>query len=221
MNDAFYGSESAHSRIALIRHIVEIVAIVAAGIWAFYTFIYEERIKPAHEPLASVETVTMDREGRIRNLDIIRVKIAIRNVGKTEFDSVAANLEVFGYRYGHVVPSANITHDSYHAADVAPAKQKHLVFSVVQLYDAAINGQRDLHNIVDPGSETGHAYLIAIPHGRYDLLHAKFQYLPFKTPVPRHFAVNVTRLTGGGFNVTEKSGSVLEDNVESELALTQ
>lgn len=205
----------------MIRHIVEIVAIVAAGIWAFYTFVYEERIKPAHEPLASVQTVTLEHVGRIRNLDVVRVNVSIRNVGKTEFDTVATSLQVFGYRYGRDVPSVKITHDTYESSDVAGATQKHLVFTAVQLYDAAVNGKTDYHNIVDPGSETGHAYLIAIPHGRYDLLRAYFRYFPHRTPVPHRFVVKVTRLKDGSFDVTQPSNQVLEDNVESELALTQ
>jgi hypothetical protein len=35
---------------ATLRHVVEVLALVAAGAWAFYTFIYQEKIKPANEP---------------------------------------------------------------------------------------------------------------------------------------------------------------------------
>ena len=34
-------------RWATIRHVVEAVAIVGAALWAFYVFVYQERIKPA------------------------------------------------------------------------------------------------------------------------------------------------------------------------------
>ncbi|MBV9262683.1 MAG: hypothetical protein JO324_00065, partial [Candidatus Eremiobacteraeota bacterium] len=41
-----------------IRIVVEIVAIVAAGIWALYTFVYEQRIKPlAEAPSFSIATL--------------------------------------------------------------------------------------------------------------------------------------------------------------------
>jgi hypothetical protein len=33
--------------IAIARDVIEIVAIIAAGAWAFYVFIYENRIKPS------------------------------------------------------------------------------------------------------------------------------------------------------------------------------
>ena len=32
---------------AIVRDVVEVIAIVAAGIWAFYVFAYENRIKPS------------------------------------------------------------------------------------------------------------------------------------------------------------------------------
>ena len=39
--------EGPQRRTAAVRDVVEIVAIVAAGIWAIYTFVYVERLKPA------------------------------------------------------------------------------------------------------------------------------------------------------------------------------
>lgn len=213
--------EAGRGSIATIRHVVEIVAIVAAGIWAFYTFIYEERIKPAHEPLASVETVTMTREGRIRDLDIVRLNVTIRNVGKTEFDTVAQELDVFGFRYGRDSASRTITPHLYSATDEADPTQQHLILARVELYDAAVHGNLGLHNIVDAGSQTGGSYLIAIPHGRYDLLRAHFRYFPHKTPISERFLMKVSQLPDGSFSVSDPSERVLEDNVYSELALTQ
>lgn len=210
-----------HRRIDSARHVVEMTAFLAAGIWAFYTFIYEERIKPSHEPLASVETVEMTREGHIRDLDVIRVKITIRNVGKTEFDTVAQKLDVFGYRYGTVNRTDALSRGVYVTTESARPAQKQLVLSRVQLYDGATTGVAGLHNIVEPDSETGGAYLIAIPHGRYDLLRAHFEYWPHKTPITERFSMKVTRSADGSFQVTENTGGVLEDNVETELALTQ
>lgn len=212
--------EAGRGRIAATRHIVEIVAIVAAGVWAFYTFIYEERIKPAHEPLASVETVTMVREGHIRNLDIIRVHVTIQNVGKTQFDTVAASLNVTGYRYGPAEPLTKSVTGQFISEDVAEKKQPHSIFSYVQLYDAAVNGPHDYHNIVDPGSITGASYVLAIPHGRYDVLHAVFQYWPHKTPVPQRYRIGIKRSEDGSYDVNPPSG-VQHNTVASELALTQ
>jgi hypothetical protein len=39
-----------HGAIRIVRDVVEIAAIVAAGLWAFYVFVYENRIKPSFLP---------------------------------------------------------------------------------------------------------------------------------------------------------------------------
>ncbi len=40
---------------ATFRHVIEAVAIVAAGLWAFYIFVYQEKIKPSGEPPGSAK----------------------------------------------------------------------------------------------------------------------------------------------------------------------
>jgi hypothetical protein len=49
---------------AVVRDIVEVVAIVAAGIWAFYVFAYENRIKPSlADPNVDVSVHLLVRPG--------------------------------------------------------------------------------------------------------------------------------------------------------------
>jgi hypothetical protein len=55
-----------HHISALVRDIVEVVAIIAAGIWALYTFVYAERVKPASEPPTVLLTGSMHMPGRPR-----------------------------------------------------------------------------------------------------------------------------------------------------------
>ncbi len=210
-----------HRGIATARHIIEMIAIIAAGTWAFYTFIYEERIKPAHEPVSAVETVTVTREGRIRNLDVIRLSLGIRNAGKTELDSVGLEYAIFGYRYDARAKPMTSAAGSYNTENDIHLGPPHLILSHVLLYDSAVGGERDLHNIFEPGSAFSATYYVAIPKGRYDLVRAHFRYLPVRTPVRKRFAVDVHRLTDGSFDLHSPAENVMEDNVYSELALTQ
>ena len=85
---------------ATFRHIIEGVAIVAAGLWAFYTFIYQERIKPASEPAALSETISVQRLGRDEKREILGVTFTYRNAGKTEIDIAADAYDIVGIRYG-------------------------------------------------------------------------------------------------------------------------
>ena len=50
-------------RIAVVRDVVEVVAIVAAGIWAFYIFAYENSFKPSHAPPAINVKTTLQKLG--------------------------------------------------------------------------------------------------------------------------------------------------------------
>jgi hypothetical protein len=77
-------SDSLRHRVtATIRDIVEIVAIVAAGVWAIYTFIYVEHIKPAGETPRILVTGTLEREGERDGLVALRYNATIRNAGET------------------------------------------------------------------------------------------------------------------------------------------
>jgi hypothetical protein len=76
-------------RWATFRHILEVVAIIAAGAWAFYTFCYQEKIKPAGEPASIEETLCITRLGRDAQRDIIDASFGFRNTGKTEIDIAA------------------------------------------------------------------------------------------------------------------------------------
>ena len=51
-------------RVRIVRDVVEIVAILAAGFWAFYVFVYENRIKPSFsDPQVSVGA-TLEKTSR-------------------------------------------------------------------------------------------------------------------------------------------------------------
>ncbi|HZZ65968.1 MAG TPA: hypothetical protein VFE17_10745 [Candidatus Baltobacteraceae bacterium] len=211
-----------HRVITTVRHIVEIVAIIAAGVWAFYTFIYEERIKPAHEPLSANESISLTRVGRLGNLDVIAVAIVIKNVGKTEFDTVALAYDVTGFRFSQSKPYARETASEREFGDSAQPTAPHLLLSHVSFYAAAVNGPLGLHNIIDPGGESDYTIFLGIPHGRYGLLKAHFQYLPYKTPVRTHqIALALQKRTYGAYDLYSEHNDVLEDNVFGELALTQ
>ena len=75
------GERNGPSRLSALRDIVEIVAIIAAGGWAFYTFIYQNDIKPANStPLVQFEA-KMTRLGERHGFVAVQSHIEIKNVG--------------------------------------------------------------------------------------------------------------------------------------------
>jgi len=87
-----------HHLTTIVRDVVEVVAIIAAGIWAFYIFAYENRIKPSlAEPDVNV-TASMVRLGEHNGLIAVGMHLRFHNVGtvKAHFLGVAVN--VYGQR---------------------------------------------------------------------------------------------------------------------------
>jgi hypothetical protein len=64
-----------------VRDIVEIVAIVLAGCWAIYVFVYENRIRPASAPPEITIAGQLIREGHRDGFEIVDVRTQIKNVG--------------------------------------------------------------------------------------------------------------------------------------------
>jgi hypothetical protein len=88
-----------HHVSALVRDIVEVVAIIAAGIWALYTFVYVERIKPAGEPPSVVLTGSLHRLGERNGLVQMEYQATLRNTGQTRVNVIAVAFTVNGTKY--------------------------------------------------------------------------------------------------------------------------
>jgi hypothetical protein len=64
-----------------VRDIVEVVAIVLAGCWAMYVFVYENRIRPANAPPEITIAGQLVREGHRNGFEIVDVRTQMKNVG--------------------------------------------------------------------------------------------------------------------------------------------
>ncbi|MBV9439216.1 MAG: hypothetical protein JOZ24_04410, partial [Candidatus Eremiobacteraeota bacterium] len=90
-------------RWTVLRHVIEAAAIVTAGLWAFYTFVYQEKLRPAAEPAALTPTISIQRLGRDRKREILDVTIRLANTGRTDLDIAADAWNIWGYRYASSV----------------------------------------------------------------------------------------------------------------------
>jgi len=87
-----------HNAIRIIRDVVEIVAILAAGFWAFYVFVYENRIKPSFtEPQINIGA-TMQKSSQRAGAVGVLLKTDVRNVGTVRFYFVGYSVTVLGSR---------------------------------------------------------------------------------------------------------------------------
>jgi len=83
---------------AVVRDVVEIVAILAAGFWALYVFVYEERIKPASEPAEITISGSLTRLGERNGLVQYEYSALVRNVGRSEIYIIATGFSANGER---------------------------------------------------------------------------------------------------------------------------
>jgi hypothetical protein len=101
------------SPLAKWRQIVEIAALVIAAIWAFYQFVYKERIKPASEApnLQILRSVT--HESLPRGKELVTVSMALKNVGAAPVAMGGLIVNAYGIRYsdqtGNAAPSERTT----------------------------------------------------------------------------------------------------------------
>jgi hypothetical protein len=77
---------------------VQTLAIVLAGIWGVYTFVYEAKIAPGLAPPSMSVTSTLERVGQRGTLVAIRSTVTRTNVGQAEVRVLGLTYNVLGVR---------------------------------------------------------------------------------------------------------------------------
>lgn len=86
------------SRIETIRSLVEIVAIILAGIWVFYEFIYINKIVPANEP-ALINVISEVESTKFKSdMVAITIKLSLHNESQFNLDNIVSFFNVKGYK---------------------------------------------------------------------------------------------------------------------------
>lgn len=88
-----------HHTIAIVRDLVEVIAILAAGAWAIYTFIYEQRIVPASQPPSVTLTGSLQRIAERGGMVQMEYRATLRNTGHTRVYVIAEGFAAVGLRY--------------------------------------------------------------------------------------------------------------------------
>lgn len=176
-----------------MRDVVEIVAIVAAGIWAFYVFAYENRIKPAMaSPDVNVKA-SMTRLSEHNGLIAIDLHLQFQNVSTVYAHFLGLAVNVYGQR---IVASNSPqlerpASSRYRFRGFFRAQPRVPVYGyayVTNLGDPSTAQDTKL----DPGNTIENDYMFYVPKGRFDLLTLGVQF-PFtkfdEATIPTHLAV--------------------------------
>jgi hypothetical protein len=84
---------------SLTRDIVEVAAIVLAGAWAIYTFVYVERIKPSYDQPRIAAEGALTRVGTRNGLVALEYAVKIRNAGSVPVSILGAATSAIGIRF--------------------------------------------------------------------------------------------------------------------------
>jgi hypothetical protein len=155
----------------ILRDVVEVVAILAAGIWAFYVFAYENRIKPAMAKPDVDLTASIQRLSERNGLVAIGIHLRFQNIGtvKAHFLGVAVN--VYGQRVfvtkPHPASQKNLLQYDYHP--FYGAARRETVYSSAYLTNLG-NPSTGQDTELDPGTTIENYRTFYVPRGRFDLL---------------------------------------------------
>ena len=182
-----------NNAVAVVRDIVEIVAIVAAGVWAFYVFAYENRIKPA---MASPEVdvkASMTRLSDRNGLIAVNLRLQLQNVSTVHAHFLGIAVNVYGER---IVASSSPQFERrgssrYNFRGFFRAQPRVPVYGyayVTNLGDPSSSQDTKL----EPGDTVANDRTFYVPKGRFDLLTlgVQFPYTKFDdATIPTHLTV--------------------------------
>lgn len=206
---------SVPTRAEQIRTAVEIVAIVAAGLWALYTFVYEQRIKPlAEAPEFSLPTV-VNQGPTINGVAFLTIHKRVENTGNVGVDIAAESLSVYGEKVGsHIRRVQQVNTSTYKqvAVDV-PREQGALLFSNVKLRSGAVGGDPKSDFYTPPHSSQEETYLVAVPAKTYPVIDIERKDFIGKAPIEPKVSVRIEENRLGAYVLQSQ---VLEGEYDSQ-----
>ena len=184
-----------------LRTFVEIIAIVAAGIWALYTFVYEQRIKPLGEaPSFSVPT-TVEQGPTANGVTFLTIRKGIQNTGNVPIDLAAEAISVYGERFAKASGTKRV--ETPMRASVSADVHREpvtLLYSIAKLRSGAVGGApTDFY--VSPHSSADEEYLVAIPAHRYPAIFIERRDFVFKPPLSAKIPIRIFRTPLGGYDL--------------------
>jgi hypothetical protein len=197
------------------RVIVEIVAILAAGLWALYTFVYVQEIKPLSEPASFAVPTLVDQGATINGVVFLTIHKRLENTGNVPIDIAAEAFSVYGEKIVQrtrrvqrieTPTSAKVT------ADV-PRVTVALLYSMAKLRNGAVGGNPKSGFFTLPHSSADENFLIAVPVNAYPVILIVRKDYVAKAPIVPKIPVQIIRTPLGGYDLRSKLLQGEYDNI--------
>ena len=193
-------------RVRIVRDIVEIVAILAAGFWAFYVFVYENRIKPSFsDPQVSVGA-TLEKTSQSGGAVGVLLKTNIRNEGSVRFDFAGYYVTVLATRMTlstrPLPPVRSDTSQTQSTYFTLSKSEPVYGFGFI----TSIGNPASKYGLqLEPGGDVSQEHTFYIPAGRFDVLTAHVDGC-FTRNADRVIPVHLRRRSDGTTGVTCDGG---------------
>ncbi len=207
-------SEGGSHTVHIARDTIEIVAILAAGFWAFYVFVYENRIKPSFtDPQISVGATLQESSHRAGAIGVL-LKTDIHNTGTVRVYFAGYSVTVIGRRMTlstHPVPPAPNTDQDTNTFFSLSQPAAVYGFGVITY----LGNPDSPHGLeLEPGGDVEQEHTFFVPAGRFDVLTARVEGCIAKSD--RHTVPSaLVKRKSGATGVTCDSGIHLSVDVGS------
>ncbi len=157
--------------IRITRDVVEVVAILAAGFWAFYVFIYENRIKPSFTDPPITVSATLQKSSQHAGAVGILLKTELRNVGVVPFYLVGYAITVLGARVTLSTNPLPPTRSSRSETTDTYFRQSKFVPVYGSGYITHLGNPSATRELeLQPGGSGAQEDIFFLPEGRFDFL---------------------------------------------------
>jgi hypothetical protein len=195
-------------RLKDLRHGAEIVAILGAGIWAFYTFIYVERIKPlGQEPILDV-SVAADTTRTSSGFDFVTIHLKYKDSGTWNMAVVAEGIDVYGESVQRDRRGAqSSTPTGYLYEPGLRLRDASLIQAWVSRFRGAALASQASQFLMLPGQEFDEERTVVVRHQEFPALRIQYYAYFSKSPVTTPIRIDMTRGPDGSVSLTAKTSS--------------
>lgn len=193
------------------RHLVEICAFVAAGLWACYVFVYEERIKPLSQPIRITMTSSADvKDGG--EYQFVTFRMTLRNPGSTTTDIAAEELTAAGLVIAKPGTHRNTKPPIWDVQPQYSLARGPLLLSSGELREGSVHGVPGRHIFLRTDESAQLQQTVVVRRHQFAAVEFDYVIIPGKAPIDPKIPLTVGHHADGSFDILDgpqNSGSLI------------
>jgi len=174
-----------------LNNIVQLVALIGAGIWAVYTFIYQSEIAPSLAPPTVTLSSTLENTGHRGDMTAIRCTLTRSNGGQSAVRVEALTYNAIGIKE-HFLPSDDTNPrfdlsrpdgDTVNLARYyAEPERQEVILKIAKLFAGAVS--EGVVSELNPGESVTRDILFYADRSKFDRIRLKVRLVYAKTSDP-------------------------------------